>query len=196
MSIDLVGSLDAINRSDASSRTESGESTPPRPEQDDDVAQLPFVPQRARLMPGGPRFISASPSTLTCRNFCSARTVAQFPGKPHPAASRLTRLFAARAIAPNFLGSHGRSGSGLQPTRMQRAPRSIPTSMLLKRLSSCLKRQCIDLGRPHVHSRMSTDHMLADSVVLLRRAALGGKSEFYGREIRPIPQPLTHRVGG
>ena len=84
MSIDLVGSLDAINRSDASSRTESGESTPPRPEQDD-VAQLPFVPLRARLMPGGPRFISASPS-----NFWSARTVAQFPDKPHPAASRLT----------------------------------------------------------------------------------------------------------
>ena len=152
MSIDLVGSLDAINRSDASSRTESAESTPPRPEQDDDVAQLPFVPQRA---PGGPRFISASPSTLTCRNFWSARTVAQFPGKPRTAASRLTCLFAARAIAPNFLGAHGRSGSGLQPTRMQRAPHSIPTSMLLKRLSSCLKRQSIDLGRPHVHSRMS-----------------------------------------
>ena len=194
MSIDLVGSLDAINRSDASSRTESEESIPLRPEQGNDVAQLPFVPQRA---PGGPRFISASPSTLTCRNFWSARTVAQFPGKPRPAASRLTCLFAARAIAPNFLGAPGRSGSGLQPTRMQRAPlRSIPTSMLLKRLSSCLKRQSIDLGRPHVHSRMSTDHMLADSVVLLRRAALGGKSEFYGREIRPIPQPLTHRVGG
>ena len=35
-----------------------------------------------------------------------------------------------------------------------------------------------------------------DSVVLLRRAALGAKSEFYGREIDPIPQPLTHRVGG
>ena len=85
MNIDLVGSLDAINHSDASSRMESEESTPPRPEQDDDVAQLPFVPQRARLMPGGPRFISASPS-----NFWSARTVAQFPDKPHPAASRLT----------------------------------------------------------------------------------------------------------
>ena len=52
MSIDLVGSLDAINRSDASSRTESDESIPPRPEQDHDVAHLPFVPQRARLMPG------------------------------------------------------------------------------------------------------------------------------------------------
>ena len=136
MSIDLVGSLVSINRSDASSRTESEESTPPRPEQDDDVAQLPFVPQRARLMPGGPRFISASPSTLTCRNFWSARTVAPFRGYPHPATRGLTCLFAARAIAPNFLGAHGRSGSGLQPTRMQGAPPgSIPTSTLLKRLS-------------------------------------------------------------
>jgi hypothetical protein len=38
--------------------------------------------------------------------------------------------------------------------------------------------------------------MLADSVVLLKRAALGGKSEFYSREIDPIPQPLTYRVWG
>ena len=47
------------------------------------------------------------------------------------------------------------------------------------------------INRSDASSRTESE----DSVVLLRRAALGGKSEFYGREIRPIPQPLTHRVG-
>ena len=84
MSIDLVGSLDAINRSDASSRTESGESTPPRPEQDDDVAQSPFVPQRARLIPGGPPVRLGEPLLIDVPRFLVEPDRRAFPGQSLP----------------------------------------------------------------------------------------------------------------
>ena len=48
------------------------------------------------------------------------------------------------------------------------------------------------INRSDASSRTESE----DSVVLLRRAALGAKSEFHSREIDPILQPLTHRVGG
>ena len=175
MSIDLVGSLDAINRSDASSRMESDESIPPRPEQDDDVAHLPFVPQRARLMPGA--------------------------GQASPGSKPLNLSFCSTSNSPEFLRSAWPIGIGpATHSNARSAPTFHPDIDALEATLLCLKHQSIDLGRLHVHSRMSTDHMrrwwLADSVVLLRRAALGAKSEFYGREIDPIAQRLTHRVGG
>jgi hypothetical protein len=116
---DTVGSLDAINRSASSSRTKGEESTPPRLEHNDDVAQSPFVPQRARVMPKGPPVYLGEPLRIDLPHFWSAPRVAQFRGNPRPATCRLTYLFAARAMVANSLGVLSRSGPGLQSTRMQ-----------------------------------------------------------------------------
>jgi hypothetical protein len=148
MSTDLVGSLDAINRSDASSRTESEESTPPRPEQDD-VAQLPFVPQRARLMPGGPRFISASPST----QFLVGTDRRAVPGQAPPGGKPLNLSFCSTSNSPEFLGSAWPIGIGPATYSNATSATFHPDIDALEATLLCVKRQGIDLGRPHVHSR-------------------------------------------
>ena len=84
MSIASVGSLDAIICSDSSSRTESDESTPPRPEQDDDVAQSPFVPQRARLIPGGPPVRLGEPLLIDVPRFLVEPDRRAVPGQSLP----------------------------------------------------------------------------------------------------------------
>ena len=201
MSIDLVGSLDAINRSDASSRTESAESTPPRPEQDDDVAQLPFVPQPARLMPGRPPVYLGDRLHIDVPQFLVGPDCRAVPRQAPAGGKPLNLSFCSTSNSPEFLGSAWPVGIGSAThSNATSAPTFHPDIDALEATLQCLKRQSIDLGRLHVHSRMSTDHLRRwwpfDSVVLLRRAALGAKSEFYGREIDPIPQPLTHRVGG
>jgi hypothetical protein len=196
MSIDLVGSLVSINRSDASSRTESDESTPPRPEQHDDMAQSPFVPQRARLMPGGPPVYLDEPLHIDLPQFLVDPDCRAVPGISPPGDTGLNLSFCSTSNSPEFLGSAWPIGIGPATHTNATSTTFHPDIDALEATLLCLKRQSIDLDRPHVHSRMSPDHMLADSVVLLRRAALEGKSEFYSREIDPIPQPLTYRVGG
>src|SRR5215471_274082 len=84
MSIDLIESLDAINRSDALSRTESEESTRPRPERDDHVAQLPFVPQRARLMPKGLPVYLSEPLHIDVSQFLVGHHSRAVPGQAKP----------------------------------------------------------------------------------------------------------------
>ena len=84
MSTDLVVSLDAINRSDSSSQTERQESTPPRPEQHDDMAQSPFVPLRARLMPGGPPVYLGEPLRIEVPRFLVDPDCRAVPGQSPP----------------------------------------------------------------------------------------------------------------
>src|SRR6516162_3388239 len=93
MSIASVGSLDAIIRSDSSSRTESEESTPPRPEQDDDVAQSPFVPQRARLIPGGPPVRLGEPLLIAVPRFLVEPDRRAVPGQSPPGDMPLNPTF-------------------------------------------------------------------------------------------------------
>ena len=84
MSIASVGSLDSINRSDSSSQTERQESTPPRSEQHDDMAQSPFVPQRARLMPGGPPVYLGEPLRIEVPRFLVDPDCRAVPGQSPP----------------------------------------------------------------------------------------------------------------
>jgi hypothetical protein len=93
MSITLVGSVDVIDFSDSSSRTESEESTPPRPGQDDDVAQSPFVPQRVRLMPGGPPVYLGEPLHIDVPRFLVDPEGRAVPGQSLPGDMPLNPTF-------------------------------------------------------------------------------------------------------
>jgi hypothetical protein len=153
MSIDLVGSLDAINRFDASS--ESEESTPPRPEQGNDVAQLPFVPQRARLILGGPPAYLGEPLHIDVPQFLVGPDCRAVPGQAAPGGKSLNPSFCSTSNSPEFLGSAWPIGIGPATQSNATSATFHPDFDALEATLLCLKRQRIDLGRPHVHSRMS-----------------------------------------
>ena len=99
MSIALVGSLDVIDLSGSSSRTDSEESTPPRPERDDDVAQSPFVPQRVRLMPGGPPVYLGEPLHVDVPRFLVDPDGCAVPGQFPPGDMPLDPTFHPDIVA-------------------------------------------------------------------------------------------------
>ena len=126
MSTDLVVSLDAINRSNSSSQTERQESTPPRPEQHDDMAQSPFVPQRARLMPGGPPVYLGEPLRIQVPRFL---------------------------VDPDCRAVPGQSPPGDMPLDPTFQPDIDALEETLRYL--IIKHQSVQLGPLHVHYRMS-----------------------------------------
>jgi len=159
MSLASAGSLDPINRSDSSSRTESDELTSPRPEQDDDVAQSPFVPQRARLMPGGPPVYLGEPLHIDVPRFLVGPNRRAVPGQSPPGEMLLELSFCSTNNSRELLVSAIPIGTG--PTTYSNAA-SAPTFHsdidALEASLLCLKHQSIELGRLPVPSRMSRGH--------------------------------------
>ena len=99
MRIALVGSVDVIDLSGSSSRKESEESTPPRPERDDDVSQSPFVPQRVRLMPGGPPVYLGEPLHVDVPRFLVDPDGRAVPGQFPPGDMPLNPTFHPDIVA-------------------------------------------------------------------------------------------------
>ena len=119
MSTNLVVSLDAINRSDSSSQTEGQELTPPRPEQHDDMAQSPFVPQRARLMPGGPPVYLGEPLRIEVPRFLVDPDCRAVPGQSPPGDMPLDPTFQPDIDLKRL--------SGISIIRASNSVRSTPT---------------------------------------------------------------------